>query len=395
MLIQFILVSTYLRVVKKFYSSPFRLGMLGGGQLGRMLLAEAIHYDVRIHCMDPSAEAPCSHLVHGFTQGSLNDFDAVMRFGKGLDVLTIEIENVNVDALKQLASEGVKVYPPPAFLEMVKDKGLQKQFYKDNGIPTAPFTLVKDKAELTTKFDQPFVQKMRTGGYDGKGVQVLRSTADLDKAFDCPSVIEELVPFVKEIAILVARNASGQMVTFPLVEMEFNPEANLVEFLFSPANVTESVAKQAQSIAQQIVESSQFVGLLAVELFVLADGSVLVNEMAPRPHNSGHHTIEANITSQYEQHLRAILDLPLGNTDALCPAVMINLLGEKGHQGPVYYEGIEEMMEQRGVYVHLYGKAETRDFRKMGHVTCISEDLEHAKALARQAMSTIKVKASV
>lgn len=369
--------------------------MLGGGQLGRMLLAEAIHYDVRIHCMDPSADAPCSHLVHGFTQGSLNDFDAVIRFGKGLDVLTIEIENVNVDALKQLASEGVKVYPPPAFLEMVKDKGLQKQFYKDNGIPTAPFTLVKDKAETTANFDQPCVQKMRTGGYDGKGVQVLRSVADLDKAFDCPSVIEELVPFVKEIAILVARNASGQMVTFPLVEMEFNPEANLVEFLFSPANVTESVAEQAQSIAQQIVESSQFVGLLAVELFVLADGSVLVNEMAPRPHNSGHHTIEANITSQYEQHLRAILDLPLGNTDALCPAVMINLLGEKGHQGPVHYEGIEEMMQQRGVYVHLYGKAETRDFRKMGHVTCISEDLEHAKTLARQAMSTIKVKASV
>ncbi len=369
--------------------------MLGGGQLGRMLIQEAIHYDVRIHCMDPAADAPCRHLVHQFTPGQLNDFDAVYRFGQGLDVLTIEIEHVNVDALKQLAAEGVKVYPPPAFLEMVKDKGLQKQFYRDHGIPTAPFTLIQNKAELTAMFEQPCVQKMRTGGYDGKGVQVLRSAADLDKAFDCPSVIEELVPFVKEIAILVARNASGQMVTFPLVEMEFNPEANLVEFLFSPAQVDESVAAQAQSIARQIVEAADFVGLLAVELFVLADGRVLVNEMAPRPHNSGHHTIEANITSQYEQHLRAILNLPLGHTDALCPAVMVNLLGEKGHQGPVYYEGIEEMMQHRGVYVHLYGKAETRDFRKMGHVTCIAPDLDHAKAMARHAMATIKVKAIV
>ena len=378
--------------MKKFYSSDFKLGILGGGQLGRMFVQEAINYDVRIHCMDPAADAPCSHLVQEFTTGPLTDFEAVYNFGQSKDVVTIEIENVNVDALKKLEQEGVKVYPQPAFLEMVKDKGLQKQFYQNNGIPTAPFTLVENKDQVIAQYRQPCVQKMRTGGYDGKGVQVLRHPDDLAKAFDCPSVIEELVPFVKEIALIVARNPSGQTTAFPLVEMEFNPEANLVEFLFSPADVSEAVAAQAKSIALHIVESAQFVGILAVEMFVLADGQVLVNEMAPRPHNSGHHTIEANVTSQYEQHLRAILDLPLGDTSILSPAVMINLLGAKGHAGPVYYEGIEEMMSHSGVFVHLYGKSETRDFRKMGHVTCMHSDLTQAKALARKAISTIQVK---
>jgi 5-(carboxyamino)imidazole ribonucleotide synthase len=381
--------------VKKFYSNDFRLGILGGGQLGRMFVQEAIHYDVRINSMDPAIDAPCSKIVHSFVKGDLNDFDAVYHFGKSNDVLTIEIENVNTEALKKLESEGVKVYPKPDFLAMVKDKGLQKQFYADHNIPTAPFILMKDKAELVQNYDRPCVQKMRTGGYDGKGVQVLRHRSDLDRAFDCPSVIEELVPFTKEIAIIVARNPSGQMTTFPLVEMEFNPEANLVEFLFSPAEVTPAIADQAKDIACRIVESAQFVGILAVEMFVLADGQVLVNEMAPRPHNSGHHTIEANITSQYEQHLRAILDLPLGDTTTLSPAVMINLLGEKGYSGPVWYEGVEAMMAESGVFVHLYGKSETRDFRKMGHVTCIHPDLEQAKSLARKALSTIKVKSTV
>ncbi len=381
--------------MKKFYSSDFKLGILGGGQLGRMFIQEAINYDVRISCLDPSADAPCRNLVADFTQGSFNEYDQVYAFGKNKDVLTIEIENVNVEALKKLEEEGVKVYPQPAFIEMVKDKGLQKQFYQNNGIPTAPFTLVENKEQLIAQYNQPCVQKMRTGGYDGKGVQVLRSNHDLEKAFDCPSVIEELVPFVKEIAIMVARNPSGQATTFPLVEMEFNPEANLVEFLFSPADVSEAVVETAKSIALQIAESAQFVGVLAVEMFVLADGQVLVNEMAPRPHNSGHHTIETNVTSQYEQHLRAILDLPLGDTAMMSPAVMINLLGEKGHNGPVYYEGIEEMMGHSGVFVHLYGKAETREFRKMGHVTCIHADLVHAKTLARTAMATIKVKSVV
>jgi 5-(carboxyamino)imidazole ribonucleotide synthase len=378
--------------VKKFYSSNFKLGILGGGQLGRMFIQEAINYDVRIDCLDPASEAPCRQLVQHFEVGSLQDFDSVYAFGKNKDVLTIEIENVNTDALKKLEAEGVKVFPQPAFIEMVRDKGLQKQFYVDHGIPTAPFQLIQNKAELLSLFSKPCVQKMRTGGYDGKGVQVLRHVDDLNKAFDCPSVIEELVPFTKEIAIMVARNPSGQITTFPIVEMEFNPEANLVEFLFSPADVSSDIAVKAQTIAQKIVEAAGFVGVLAVELFVLANGDVWVNEMAPRPHNSGHHTIEANITSQYEQHLRAILDLPLGDTAIISPAVMINLLGEKGHAGPVYYQGIEEMLKHAGVFVHLYGKAETRDFRKMGHVTCIHARLEEAKALARKALATIKVK---
>lgn len=366
--------------------------MLGGGQLGRMFVQEATNYDLHIACLDPAPDAPCHAMVHSFQQGALTDYDTVYAFGKDKDLVTIEIENVNTDALLQLEKDGVKVYPQPAFLNMVRDKGLQKEFYAQHGIPTAPFVLVQDKAELAALFHKPCVQKMRTGGYDGKGVQVLRSAADLDKAFDCPSVVEELVPFAKEIAILIARNANGQTATFPLVEMEFNPEANLVEFLFAPADVDNSITSRAQAIAHQIAEAAQFVGLLAIEMFVLADGQVLVNEMAPRPHNSGHHTIEANMTSQYEQHLRAILNLPLGDTSALCPAVMINLLGEKGYAGPVWYEGLEEMMAHSGVCIHLYGKSETREFRKMGHATILHQNLDEAKQLARLAMATIKVK---
>lgn len=384
--------TNYLWRVKSFYSKNFRLGILGGGQLGRMLIQVATNYDVRISVLDPAADAPCSKLAHDFTQGDFNDYDTVYRFGQTVDVLTIEIEHVNVEALEALEKEGKQVYPSARVLRMVKDKGLQKQFYKNNDIPTAPFQLIDNKEGLNGVV-LPIVQKMRTGGYDGKGVTVLKSEADLDNAFNVPSVLEEMVDFEKEISVIIARNASGQIKSFPLVEMEFNPEANLVEFLFSPAAVDYDTEQRACALAHRLVESMDFVGLLAVEMFLDKNGNILVNEIAPRPHNSGHHTIEACITSQYEQMMRAILDLPLGDTTLIRPAVMINLLGEKGYTGAVHYEGLEDVMKRPGVYVHLYGKADTKPFRKMGHVTVCHHDLQEAKNTARQVMDTIKVKA--
>jgi 5-(carboxyamino)imidazole ribonucleotide synthase len=378
--------------MKSFYSSDFRLGILGGGQLGRMFIQEAINYDVRISVLDPAADAPCRTCAHEFVQGSFNDFDTVYAFGKTVDLLTIEIEHVNLEALEKLESEGLRVYPSPAILRIVKDKGLQKSYYKEHGIPTADFYLVNDKSEIEQyKSEFPFMQKMRTGGYDGKGVQALRNPNDLSAAFEGPSVLEKMIDFEKEIAVIVARNVRGEVSTFPLVEMEFNPEANLVEMLFSPASVSVEVGEKANRIAIDLATKLNFVGLLAVEMFLCKDGSVLVNEIAPRPHNSGHHTIEACTTSQYEQHMRSILGLPLGDTSLLQPAVMINLLGEKGFSGKVIYRGLEEVMKMGGVHVHLYGKSETRPFRKMGHVTIVHTDLVEAKRRAKNVLDTLKV----
>lgn len=376
--------------MKSIYHPDFALGVLGGGQLGRMLLQAATDLDVRLHILDPAADAPCAKLAPSFTQGSFADHDTVLAFGKGKDVITVEIEHVATDALEQLEKEGVKVYPQPRALRIIQDKGIQKQFYRDNDIPTAPFRLIEDKSEISSF---PVVQKMRTGGYDGKGVQILRSEADLDKAFDGPTVLEKLVPFTKELSVIVARNAHGEIRTFPPVEMVFNPEANLVEFLFSPADISEEVAREAAKIAIKTAECLDVVGLLAIELFLLPDGHLLVNEMAPRPHNSGHQTIEGNITSQYQQHLRAVLSLPLGATDAVMPSAMINLLGAPGHTGPVKYRGLDEALTVTGVYPHLYGKTTTKPFRKMGHVTVIDPDAELCKTRALQIIELIKVEA--
>jgi len=378
--------------MENFYSKNFTLGILGGGQLGRMFIQEAINYDIRIAILDPSHDAPCAAYAHEFVCGDFNDFDTVYAFGKKVDILSIEIEHVNVDALEKLEKEGKKVYPSPAVLRIVKDKGLQKQFYRDHNIPTSPFQLVENRASFENlKNVFPVVQKMRTGGYDGKGVQVVKTLGDLNKAFDVPSVIEDFVKFEKELAIIIARNELGEIKTFPAVEMEFHEEANLVEFLFCPASVSLAIETKAVEIANQIVESLNFVGLLAVEMFVDFDGNILVNEIAPRAHNSGHHTIEACTTSQYEQLLRAILNLPLGDTRLIAPAVMINLLGEKNYCGPVKYEGLDEVLAMKGTHLHLYGKSTTKDFRKMGHLTVIAADLEDAKATARKAMKTIRV----
>jgi 5-(carboxyamino)imidazole ribonucleotide synthase len=369
-----------------------KLGILGGGQLGRMLIQEAVNFNIHISVLDPAVNAPCADLANNFVVGNFNDYQTVLDFGKTVDVLTIEIEHVNIEALEELERLGKKVFPTPQALRTIQDKGLQKQFYKAHDIPTAPFHLI-DNAEDALLFKEkgPFMQKLRKGGYDGKGVTPLRTEAEFNGAFNAPSVLEEFVPFVKELAVIVARNESGEIATFPLVEMEFNPEANLVEFIFSPANVSIDIENNAKKIASDIANKLEHVGLLAIELFLTEDGNVLVNEIAPRPHNSGHHTIEACFVSQYGMHLRAILNMPLGSTGLRTPAVMINLLGEKGFEGKARYENIEEVLHTEGAYIHLYGKEDTKPFRKMGHITVCNTNLEEAKDIARRFLKEVKV----
>jgi 5-(carboxyamino)imidazole ribonucleotide synthase len=371
-----------------------KLGILGGGQLGRMLIQEAVNFNIHISVLDPSVNAPCADLANNFVVGNFNDYQTVLDFGKTVDVLTIEIEHVNIEALEELERLGKKVFPTPQALRTIQDKGLQKQFYKANDIPTAPFHLI-DNAEDALLFKEkgPFMQKLRKGGYDGKGVTPLRTEAEFNAAFNAPSVLEEFVPFVKELAVIVARNERGEIATFPLVEMEFNPEANLVEFIFSPANVNVEIENNAKKIATDIANKLGHIGLLAIELFLTEDGNLLVNEIAPRPHNSGHHTIEACFVSQYGMHLRAILNMPLGSTGLRTPAVMINLLGEKGFEGKARYENIEEVLHTEGAYIHLYGKEDTKPFRKMGHITVCNTNLEEAKDIARKFLKDVKVKA--
>lgn len=368
------------------------IGILGGGQLGRMLIQSAIDYNLNISILDPDKNAPCKHLVKSFVNGSLTDYDTVYKFGKDKDLITIEIENVNIEALKKLEKEGKQVYPQPHIIEMIQDKGLQKMFYQRNNIPSPDFFLTENKEQITKYADYfPFFQKLRKGGYDGKGVTKLVSPHHLDKAFNEPSVLERLVDFEKELSVVVARNKNGEIKCFPVVECEFNPQANLVEFLFCPASIKKSIEKEAIAIATSIVEKLDLVGILAVELFLTKNGTILVNEIAPRVHNSGHHTIEANITSQFEQHWRAILNMPLGDTAIIKPGVMINLLGDFGYEGLAIYEGLEDIMKFSGVHVHLYGKLQTKPFRKMGHITIIDDDITKAKQKARLVKNSIKV----
>lgn len=379
-------------MIRQWNGASFKLGMLGGGQLGRMFIQEALNYDVHVHCMDPDPEAPCKNIASSFTTGTLTDFDTVMAFGQDKDVITVEIEHVNVEALAELERSGVRVFPQPRVLSVVQDKGLQKKFYADAGIPTAPFRLVNSKAELLENLpEMPFVLKLRKGGYDGKGVQIIRTQADLEHCFDAPCVIEEMVPFEKELSVIVARNERGETAVYPTVECEFSPTANLVEFLFSPADVSAETEQNATDLAVRVIDELQMVGLLAVELFLTASGDLLVNEIAPRPHNSGHHTIECAVTSQFEQHMRSILNAPLGNTELVSPGVMINLLGEPGHEGKAAYSGLEDVMRMKGVKVHLYGKQTTKPFRKMGHVTIFGDSLEYVKAAGRDVSRLLKV----
>lgn len=368
------------------------IGILGGGQLGRMLIQNAINLNLNISILDPDKNAPCRHLVKKFTIGNLNDYDAVYDFGKDKDLITIEIENVNVEALKALEKEGKKIFPQPHIIELIQDKGSQKMFYQRNNIPSPDFFLVENKKQIDKYANYfPFFQKLRKGGYDGKGVVKLVNPHHLDKAFNEPSVLERLVDFDKELSVIVARSESGEIKCFPVVECEFNPEANLVEYLFSPANIKKSIEKEAVRLATDVAEKLGIVGLLAVELFLTKDGKVLVNEIAPRTHNSGHQTIEGNITSQFEQQWRAILNLPLGDTSIIKASVMVNLLGDFGHEGTAIYQGLEDILKFSGVYVHLYGKATTKPFRKMGHATIVDEDILKAKQKAKLVKNTLKI----
>ena len=361
--------------------------------MGRMLIQSGIDFNIPFKVLDPDAHAPCSSLC-SFTIGKLTDYDTVLAFGKQCDVITIEIENVNTAALKELEKQGKRVFPQPSVIELIQDKRTQKIFFKDCGIPTADFILTENAEDVKrNKSFLPAVNKLGREGYDGRGVQILRTEADLNKAFDSPGLLEKLIPFEKEISVIVARNAKGEVKTYPAVEMVFHPTHNLVEYLFSPAEISKSVGDEADQIALKVIHDLDMVGILAVEMFVTKDGKVLVNEVAPRPHNSGHQTIEANITSQYEQHLRSVLGFPLGDTEIILPSAMVNLLGEDGHTGVAIYEGFEEVAKVSGVHVHLYGKQFTKPFRKMGHVTIVDGDVDSLRKKVDFVKQTLKVKA--
>jgi len=379
-----------------YFSSDFTLGILGGGQLGKMLLTETRKFDITTKVLDPSPDAPCRIACNTFVQGNLTDFNTVYNFGKDVEVLTIEIENVNVEALEKLQTEGVKVYPSPQTIKNIQNKATQKQFYATHGIPTAPFQVFQNTESLKKAIDEqqltlPFVWKSARFGYDGNGVKIVRQLTDLNLLPNDQCIAESLVPFKKELAVIVARNAKGQVRTYPVVEMEFHPEANQVEYVLCPARIEEAVAQKARTIAIQVAQAFEVVGLLAVELFQTKNDEILVNEVAPRPHNSGHYSIEAAYTNQFEQHLRAILNLPLGSTESKVAGVMVNLVGAEGYQGKVVYENIEQIMAMEGVTPHIYGKKETRPFRKMGHVTIVNPNINKARQIAEQVKNTIRV----
>ncbi len=379
-----------------YFSSEFKLGILGGGQLGKMLLYETRKFDIQTFVLDPSEEAPCRIAANYFQQGELMDFDTVLNFGRKVDLLTFEIEGVNIEALKQLEKEGIKVYPSSQTLEKIQDKSVQKKFYTSNNIPTAPYQVFDSREGMVKALEEgnlkmPFVWKSTTGGYDGRGVMVVRTGDDLEQITPGACIAEDLVPFKNELAVIVARSPSGEIKTFPVVEMEFHPTANQVEYVVCPARIEESVAEKAREIAKNVSEAFQHHGLLAVEMFQTKDDEILVNEVAPRPHNSGHYSIEASFTNQFEQHLRAILDLPLGSTESKLGGIMVNLSGEEGHSGPVSYKNIDRILKLPGVTPHIYGKQLTRPFRKMGHVTIVNQDLNEARRIAEEVKKTIKV----
>ena len=382
--------------MKNYYSSGFKLGILGGGQLGRMLLAETQKFDIHTSILESNKKAPCAEICNTFVVGDLLDFDAVYNFGKTVDVLTIEIENINLDALDKLEQEGLTIYPKPKDLRIIQSKARQKNFYIDHQIPTAEFSHYAYLEELIHSFENnivqfPFVWKAARFGYDGNGVKIVRNIKDLESLPNVECITEKLIPFKNELAVIVARNAAGEVKTYPVVEMEFHPEANQVEYVICPARIKTEVAEKAREIALKVVRDLDFVGLLAVEMFQTEDDKILVNEVAPRPHNSGHYSIEASYTNQFEQHLRSVLNLPLGNTESTVAGIMVNLVGEEGFSGEVVYQNIEEILKIDGVTPHIYGKKETRPFRKMGHVTIVNSDIAIARKVAQKVKETIRV----
>ena len=380
----------------EYFSSNFKLGILGGGQLGKMLLYTTRKFDIHSCVLDPNPEAPSRLACNEFYQGDLMDYDTVYTFGKRVNTLTIEIENVNIEALKTLEKEGVKVFPSSKTLETIQNKATQKLFYLDHNLPTAPFKRYAYTEEIRTALEHnsiefPFVWKRARFGYDGTGVKIVRSVADLEHLPNVECITEDLIPFKSELAVIVARNEKGDVKTYPVVEMEFHPEANQVEYVLCPARISKDIAEKAEQIALKTSAAFSHVGLLAVELFLTTDDTIIINEVAPRPHNSGHQTIEASYTSQFEQHIRAILGIPLGSTENKLSAVMVNLVGAEEHTGEVVYENIEKLMEMDGVTPHIYGKKETRPFRKMGHVTIVHPNIETARAIAQEVKQSIKV----
>jgi 5-(carboxyamino)imidazole ribonucleotide synthase len=379
-----------------YFSSDFKLGILGGGQLGKMLLYNTRKFDITTFVLDANDQAPAKLACNTFIKGDLLNYDDVYNFGKQVDLVTIEIENVNLDALEQLEKEGKKVYPSPKTLRKIQNKAVQKLFYQDNHLPTAPFSRFAFLSEVEDAIKNgginlPFVWKSAQFGYDGNGVKIVRTIKDLDGLPKGECIAEQLVPFKNELAVIVARNVSGQVKTYPVVEMEFHPEANQVEYVICPARIPEHIQLKAQEIALKTSNAYNHVGLLAVELFLTQEDDILINEVAPRPHNSGHQTIEASFTCQFEQHMRAILDLPLGSTENKVASVMVNLVGAEGHTGNVIYKNIENIMSLDGVTPHIYGKRETRPFRKMGHVTIINKEVNKAREIAQAVKEQIEV----
>ncbi len=377
-------------------SGDLNLGILGGGQLGKMLIEAASDWNIACHVLDPDPNCPCSNLAAHFVCGSFKDYETVYQFGKNLQKITIEIEHVNVEALIQLEREGKEIFPKPEVLKLIQDKGKQKMFYEDNGLPTSNFQIIENKEELINLINEekiifPFVQKSCTAGYDGKGVAIIRGDEDIPDLLEGECVVEDLIDFEKELAVIVARNKDGVISCFPAVEMEFHKEANLVEFLLAPANISGAIKQKANEVAEACIKAFDLVGILAVEMFLTKQGEVLINEVAPRPHNSGHHTIEANFTSQYGQILRCIFDIPFGSTAVRSKSVMINLLGEEGYNGEAKYVGLKESLQLEGVYVHLYGKKMTKSFRKMGHVTILGDDEKILRQKANFIKSNLRI----
>ena len=373
-----------------------KIGILGGGQLGRMLLQAAANYPVETFVMENDAHSPAAHMCHYFTKGDITNFEDVYNFGKGLDAITIEIENVNDEALEKLELEGVKIYPTPAALKIIKNKILQKQFYKQNEIPSSDFLITQNLSDLNQQLHfLPAVHKLAMGGYDGRGVQVLKIKEDITKGFDAPSILEKMVDIKKEIAVIIAVNTKGEHAMYPAVDMVFNQRLNLLEYQLSPASLPENILWKIEAIATKLVKKLNSAGIFAVELFVDKDDNVFVNETAPRVHNSGHHTIEGNYSSQFDMLWRVMLDYPLGCTEAILPAAIVNLLGTEGFTGDAIYEGLEEIMKLENVFIHIYGKKETKPGRKMGHVTILSKEKQELIHQANRIKNTLKVIAAL
>jgi 5-(carboxyamino)imidazole ribonucleotide synthase len=373
-----------------------KVGILGGGQLGRMLLQAAANYPVITYLMENDPACPAAHLCHHFTKGDIRNFDDVYAFGKELNALTIEIESVNIDALEKLESEGVKVYPKPAALRIINNKIVQKEFYKTNQIPSAAFTVTQNRQELRQHADLfPAVHKLAEGGYDGRGVQVIKTLNESELGFDQPAVLEKMVNIQQEIAQIIAINEKGQTALFPAVDMVFNQRLNLLDYQISPADIPKQTLWRIEAIALAVVKGLKSPGIFAVELFIDKSGDVFGNETAPRVHNSGHHTIEANFSSQFDMLWRVILGFPLGNTAHILPAAIVNLLGEENQSGPAVYEGLDEVLQMDNVFVHIYGKPETRPGRKMGHVTILSREKQELIHKANRIKAALKIVASV